>query len=389
MAYSSSVLAIGSELLSGQILNRNAQWLSQKLLQLGFTIKQHLTVDDEHQAIIQGIEKLSLDADHIFVTGGLGPTTDDLTRDAVAYWVKKELVYDPSSWTHIEEMFAKFQRAVPATNKQQCYFPEGAEILRNRAGTANGFHVRHLNKNIWVLPGPPREVEAVWDDHIFQSLQSLVPEHARFKTKMWRTIGLGESHIAEKLNPLVMGVPVTVAYRAHAPYVETKITCAAADLVLHQQLLDKVEQTLKAWIFEVDGEDTASALGRELNRFSSIDIYDGVTQGQLSLFLAPHIQGSAKIVRQVSLVTSWEEHDSPRQFVEQCFAISGSSELALAVTGFDPSGNWAYGIRSPNLTEVIEKKSIYTGEAMRQRNQMAIAALAIKGWLDLIGQKVN
>ena len=304
MAYSASILAIGSELLSGQILNRNAQWLSQRLLQLGFTIKQHLTVDDEHYAIISGIEKLATDSDHIFITGGLGPTTDDITRDAVASWVKKELVYDPSSWTHIEEMFAKFQRAVPATNKQQCFFPEGSEILRNRAGTANGFHSRHLHKDIWVLPGPPKEVEAVWDDHVFQSLQTMVPENARFKTKMWRTIGLGESHLAEILNPVVMGVPVTVAYRAHAPYVETKITYLSSDLAMYQPLLNTVEQALKKWLFEVDGEDTAAALGKELNRFSSIDIYDGVTQRQLSLFLAPHIQASAKVDRQVSLVTS-------------------------------------------------------------------------------------
>jgi nicotinamide-nucleotide amidase len=389
MAYNSSILAIGSELLSGQTLNRNAQWLSQKLVQIGFVVKQHLTVDDEHHQIVDGIDRLCTDADHVFITGGLGPTTDDITRDAVTSWAGKELVYDPSSWTHIEEMFAKFQRPAPATNKQQCFFPDGAEILRNRAGTANGFHVRHLNKNIWVLPGPPKEVEAIWDDHVFRSLQTLVPEQARFKTKMWRTIGVGESQIAEILNPILVGIPITVAYRAHAPYVETKITCLVSDLVMHQSLLLKVELALKKWLFEIDEEDTAAALGRELNRFSSIDIYDGVTHGQLSLFLSPHIQSSAKISRQVSLVTSWEEHDSPRQFVEQCFAISGSSELALAVTGFDQSGNWAFGIRSPDLTEVIERKSVYNGEAMRQRNQMAIAALAIKGWLELIGQKVN
>jgi nicotinamide-nucleotide amidase len=389
MAYSSSILAIGSELLTGQILNRNAQWLSMKLQQLGFTIKQHLTVDDEHQAIISGIEKLATDSDHIFITGGLGPTTDDLTRDAVAAWVKKDLIYDPSSWSHIEELFARFQRAVPETNKQQCFFPEGAHILRNRAGTANGFHVQHLHKDIWVLPGPPKEVEAIWEDHVFGSLQSLVPEHARFKTKMWRTIGLGESHLAEILNPVVMGVPVTVAYRAHAPYVETKITYLLADAAIYQPLLSSVELALKKWLFEIDDEDTASALGKELNRFSSIDIYDGVTKGQLSLFLAPHVHASAKVDRQVSLVTSWEQHDSPRQFVEQCFAISGSSELALAVTGFDQAGNWAYGIRSPQLTQIIEKKSIYTGDAMRQRNQMAIAALTIKGWLELLGQQVH
>jgi len=245
MDYSSSILAIGSELLSGQILNRNAQWLSQRLTQLGFTIKQHLTVDDDHQAIINGIEQLTSETDQVFITGGLGPTTDDLTRVAVASWAKRKLMYDPASWAHIEEIFAKSQRAAPATNKQQCFFPDGSEILLNRAGTANGFYVSHLNKNIWVLPGPPKEIEAIWYDSIVKKLETRIPEHDRFKTKMWRTIGIGESHLAEILNPIVAGISINVAYRAHAPYVETKISCTAPNIAFHQNLFSTIEKSLQ------------------------------------------------------------------------------------------------------------------------------------------------
>lgn len=385
MAFNTSILAIGSELLSGQILNRNAQWLSQRLENLGFSVKYHLTVDDEKEAIISALAHLNKDSRYIFVTGGLGPTTDDLTRDAVNDWAGKELIYDPSSWTHIEEIFARFQRATPASNKQQCYFPDGSEILRNRMGTANGFHLNHNGSSIWVLPGPPREVEALWDDYLLDRLKTVIPDSEKKITKMWRTIGAGESHLAEILNPIVIGKPVTVAYRAHAPYVETKISFSAFSLQANQNLLNMVGAALKRWLFETDDEDLVSDLGRLLNRSSSVDIYDGVTHGQVANFLSPHIISSAKSEKQVSLVTSWEDHDSPRQFVEQCFAVSGSSELAIAVAGFDASGNWAYGIRSPAKTEVIEQPSIYQGETMRSRNQMAIAAFAIKGWLKLLG----
>jgi competence/damage-inducible protein CinA-like protein len=387
--YAASVLAIGSELLNGQILNRNAQWISNRLVDAGFVVRTHMTVDDELDAIVAALDHLAASSKFLFVTGGLGPTSDDLTRDAVARWTGQELVYDPSSWTHIEEVFTRFGRTAPATNKQQCWFPDGSDILRNRAGTANGFHLQHRDVRIWVLPGPPREVEAVWTDHVKDDLQSIVPANERLVTRMWRTIGLGESHLAEVLSPVVTGRGVSVAYRAHAPYVETKISYPAFSADKHTGLVREIGTVLGKWMFETDDEDLITILGSELNRFTSVDIYDGATQGQIAQFLSPHIKSSAKIQRQVSLVTSWESHDSPRQFVEQCFAVSGASELALAVAGYDHAGTWAFGVRSPAGTEVVEKPSVYFGEEVRSRNQMAVAALAIKGWLNIIGQMVN
>lgn len=386
MAFNSSILAIGSELLCGQILNRNAQWLSQHLQELGFTVKSHLTVDDEKNEIIAALSHLSKESEYIFVTGGLGPTTDDLTRDAITAWAGKRLIYDPASWAHIEDLFARFQRGTPGSNKQQCYFPEDSELLRNRLGTANGFRLDHNGSKVWVLPGPPREIEGIWDDFIYDSLKAVIPDSEKKITKMWRTVGAGESHLAEILDPIVTGRPVTIAYRAHAPYVEIKISFPAFSQHANQPLLNTVASALTRWLYETDSEDLVSQLGSELNRFSSVDIYDGVTHGQIANFLSPHIISTAKSKKQVSLVTSWEEHDSPRQFIEQCFAISSSSELALAVAGFDAAGNWAFGIRSPDKTEVIERPSVYNGDALRSRNQMAIAAFAIKGWLALIGK---
>lgn len=387
--YQAAILAIGSELLNGQILNRNAQWLSNKLVDLGFLVRAHMTVDDELNAITEALAHLAEHSKYLFVTGGLGPTSDDLTREAVAKWTGKELVYDPASWIHIEEVFSRFGRSAPATNKQQCWFPDGSDILRNRAGTANAFHVTYNDVRIWVLPGPPREVEAVWTDYVHEDLFSTVPHEKRLITKMWRTIGLGESNLAEIVSPIVNGRGVSVAYRAHAPYVETKVSYPAFDTEKHKNLLREMEDALRKWMFEMDSEDLVAILGSELNRFSSIDIYDGATQGQIAQFLSPYIRSSAKAPRQVSLVTSWEAHDSPREFVEQCFAISGSSELALAVAGYDHAGNWAYGVRSPAGTEIFERSSVYFGEEVRARNQMAVAALSIKGWLSIIGQMVN
>lgn len=387
--FQAAILAIGSELLSGQILNRNAQWISSKLVEQGIVVKQHITVDDDIDEITEALFSLADKCQYIFITGGLGPTSDDLTRDAVARWCGKELVYDPASWTHIEEIFTRLGRTAPASNRQQCYFPDGADILRNRAGTANGFQITHNGTMVWVLPGPPKEVDTVWNDFVQHQVVDLVPPEKRLVTKMWRTVGLGESHVADLLSPIVTGRGAGVAYRAHAPYIETKISFSASETERFKPLCQEIDSTLSKWLFEKDDEDLATIFALELNRFTSVDIYDGATQGQISQLLAPHIKTTNKAERQVSLVTSWEPHDSPREFVEQCFAISGSTDLAVVVAGFDHAGHWAYGVRSSKGTEIVEVPSIYFGDDVRLRNQMAVAALVIKGWLRIVGQMVN
>ncbi|TWW09177.1 hypothetical protein E3A20_16970, partial [Planctomyces bekefii] len=274
-----AVLAIGSELLSGQTVNSNASWISTRLVDLGFEVVRHHVVDDIDIDIRSGLDSLAPVADTLIVTGGLGPTSDDLTRQAVAMWCGLPLKYDDASWQHIVEIFARMQRSVPETNKQQCYFPETARVLTNRAGTANAFTVQAKSKEVWVLPGPPHEVSAIWEDHVHPTLRDRVPEPSRRRLLSWRTIGRGESHLAEHIGPLLKDRKnLEIAYRAHAPFVELKIRYLPADQASTLELAEKITAALAPWLYEINDQDVPSELLERMSRFKSIEVWDGVTQ---------------------------------------------------------------------------------------------------------------
>jgi nicotinamide-nucleotide amidase len=384
-----AIVAVGSELLSGQIVNRNAAWLSSKLFALGIDARLHLTVDDVEADILKAIDQAAAVADLLVLTGGLGPTSDDLTRNAVAKWAGVELTYDEGSWQHIERLFARFSNTVPETNRQQCYFPAGAKVLTNSAGTANGFMIQAKGKEIWVLPGPPPEVDAIWNDHMGAQLAGRIPDTAKKHLKMWRVIGKGESHVAELIEPLVTGKGLEVAYRAHRPYVELKLRFPASAAERHKQLLADVEAALKPWLFEVDDQDLSASLIQRLARYRSIDLYDGCSQGNVLEVLAPLLREAVTKPSLISCVTSWERHDNPQAFVETMLQMNTETEVSLAVAGFDASGTWAVGLRVLGETSIEERPSLYKGDAMRTRNLKAVAHLTIKAWHDMLRGGMN
>jgi molybdenum cofactor synthesis domain-containing protein len=378
------IIAIGSELLSGQITNRNAAWLSARLFELGIAVCEHLVVDDVEADIVDALRGSAGKARHLVLTGGLGPTSDDLTRQAVAKFAGKALRFDPPSWQHIQDIFARLRSPVPETNRQQCYFPEGARVLVNKAGTANAFALPVDGVQVFVLPGPPREVETVWNDHVRGMLESAVPAAARAVVRMWRTIGRGESHIAEIVEKVAGNSGVELAYRAHAPFIETKIRYRAAEAAKHASLVEALDQALAPWLFEADDEDVTSAFTSLLTTYKSINLYDGATHGNLVELLAPQLRERRGIPPALSLATSWETHDSPALFVRNCLSISDDVELALAVAGYDDGEGWAVGVRTKDRLTVLEKPSPYRGEALRARNQKAVAALAVRAFYDIL-----
>lgn len=379
-----AIIAVGSELLSGQITNRNAAWLSAKLFSVGISVGSHAVVDDLETDIVEALEQAATKAGYIFVTGGLGPTSDDLTRQAVARFAGKPLRYDHDSWLHIEKIFSRLRIPVPETNRQQCYFPEGAKVLVNHAGTANAFEVLVSGVRVFVLPGPPREVEFVWQDHIENALASAIAVPKRPIIKMWRTIGRGESHIAELIEGIAGQSGVDIAYRAHAPYIETKIRYLAEDATRVRPILTAIDQVLAPWIYEVDHEDVSKELALILANYNSINLYDGATQGNLVELLSPQLREHIPSPRTLSLATSWESHDAPQLFIRNCLTVNDDVELTLAVAGFDENQGWAVGVRNKDILEVVAKPSPYKGDALRSRNQKAIAALAIRAFYDIL-----
>ena len=377
--YNCGILAVGSELLAGQIVNRNAATLSEKLRTFGLPTLFHLTLDDRESDIVSGLQFLEGRCKLIFVTGGLGPTSDDLTRLAVAAFVRQPLIYVEASWQKILGIFQSHGRVAPEFNKQQCYFPKHAEVLINRRGTADGFVVNKGMTQLYVLPGPPLEIASLWDDYIEARISILTPSGDRPRLFSWRTIGQGESSIAELIEPLVQPAGLPVAYRAHAPYVEIKLSLTPKLVEQHKELLRQVDQALAEWIFERNDESHLDSLVGKLIITETFSMYDGMTCGLLAELLGPKLRKKLDPTRTVSIVNSWEVTEDPYGFLTECLPLEEDVPVALMVAGSHSHGQWAVGLRVKDQQRIELLEAPY-GTGSWSRNQLAIAFLTIKLW---------
>lgn len=166
MPMKASIIGIGTEITAGQILNSNGQWISKKMTALGVEVTTHIAIPDDRQIILDTLDFCKNKSEIIFVTGGLGPTTDDFTRDVVAEWAQKEMFYDQASYDKIEVRLKARGIEMRESQKQQCYYPKGSTILVNNNGSANAFMLEAQDKTIIVLPGPPKEIDTIWNDHL-------------------------------------------------------------------------------------------------------------------------------------------------------------------------------------------------------------------------------
>ncbi len=385
---SAAIVAVGSELLSGQITNRNAAWISAELSALGIGVQRHLTVDDVEAEIVWSLEAAARDTRHVFVTGGLGPTSDDLTRDAVAKWSGgRELLFHEPSWARIVAFFEKLGGGVPETNRQQCYFPRGARVLENTAGTANAFALDLDAVTLWILPGPPREVEAVWRAHVEPALRDAIPASERLVWRMWRTIGRGESHLAEIVERVVLGVKasgVEVAYRAHPPYVETKLRFLESERDKLADVCARLEAVLTPWLYEVDRDDHVTAFVAMLaTRPEAVTIDDEFTHGQLAELLGPALR-TARLSTRVTLTT----RGSPST-QDPVASATVARTMSFAIVPL-PSDDGAYrltvsaGGRKTHV-DCPSPYATYKGdrEALASRVEKATAFLAVKRWREM------
>lgn len=190
-----SIIAIGNELLNGEVIDSNSNYLQNELLSFAITTERVAVITDDENIIISEIKNTINRSDFIFITGGLGPTEDDLTRFAVAKALNKEVIQDLDELKVIEEKFKKFNYKMSDSNIKQSYFPEGAKILANPMGTASGFYYKENNSHIFVLPGVPSELKAIYQDEIKSFIETLFPEPILYEKLLVRTIGLGESSL--------------------------------------------------------------------------------------------------------------------------------------------------------------------------------------------------
>jgi nicotinamide-nucleotide amidase len=262
-----AVLCIGTELTRGELVNSNAAWLAAELTSAGFEVVEHRVVDDHVDRIVEAVRGLSTQVRVIVATGGLGPTSDDVTTRAIAATLGLGLVRDAASLEAIRRRFEKAGRTMSPSNEKQADFPEGAEVLPNAVGTAPGFGVHLGDCALYFLPGVPREMEQMFEQQVAPRIRSLAADDS-YQVRL-RTFGLPESVVGEKLAGVEAAYPgTTLGYRAHFPEIEVKVlarsSSRAAAMRLCEEATREVKSRLGATIYG-EGDDTfAGVVGRAL-----------------------------------------------------------------------------------------------------------------------------
>lgn len=292
-----AILATGDEITNGDILNTNSQEISQRLFEKGILLGTHMAVSDCVSEIETAIHFLLQFHQAIIITGGLGPTSDDLTRYALANVLKKPLIEDPTTWNNIIQRIKNLgYQTLPSSNKQQALFPEGAAIIPNPHGTAAGCMLHHNNQWIFMLPGPPAECLPIINDMV---IPTLITHHfpSLHLHKKWLLFGVSEGHIAEVLDAIAKPYECKTGYRICYPYIEFKIYSNNEKDFL--TLVPKINDAVEQYIIE-DGLLSSSEKLKQLlcSLSSPITIDDQATGGSLaSTLLTPHTHNNLRFSR--------------------------------------------------------------------------------------------
>jgi nicotinamide-nucleotide amidase len=304
------LLNTGSELMLGRVLNTHQQWLCRRLADLGYLVTRQVAVADTADDIEQALRESLARADLVIVTGGLGPTSDDLTRDRVAQLLGRRLREDPALLAHIRQFFEIRHRAMPEQTRVQALVPEGAIVLPNPNGTAPGLAIEllqptaqdsappktktscaieeirasRLAKWLVMLPGPPRELRPMFADSVVPLLQRVLPPPGSFVCRTLRATGTGESVVEEKiadpLRPLI-AAGLDLGYCARPGQVDVRLAAqgaASADIVAKAEQV--VRQRIGSFIYGLDEEELETVIVRLLTgRKETLALAESCTGG--------------------------------------------------------------------------------------------------------------
>lgn len=218
------LIIIGDEILIGQIIDTNSGWIAQQLSTLGIPVVKILSVKDEHSHIIEAIEQALSVADVVFMTGGLGPTKDDVTKIALAEFMGVGMYFDQAVYDRIEHMFKKLGRTLSDRHRNQCLMPEGVELIRNSMGTAPGMLFRKGSKMIISMPGVPYEMKAIMTEYVLDMLKIKTDQKLFHYTI--HTACTGETIIENLISSIVETLPdnIKIAYLPSISAVKLRLT---------------------------------------------------------------------------------------------------------------------------------------------------------------------
>ncbi|CYW21782.1 competence/damage-inducible protein A [Streptococcus suis] len=332
------LIAVGTEILTGQIINTNAQFLSEKCAELGIDVYFHTAVGDNENRLLSVLEVASQRSDLVILCGGLGPTEDDLTKQTLATFLGKNLVFDELAMAKLDRFFASRPgRVRTPNNERQAQIVEGSQALQNPAGLAVGGMIEQDGVTYIVLPGPPSELKAMFSESL---LPLLSQSQQQLYSRVLRFFGIGESQLVTVLADLIdKQTDPTLAPYAKVGEVTLRLSTKAtsqeeADLRLNQLEEDILQRDKLREYFYAYGEENSlvkTVANRLAEKRQTIAIVEqgtgGLLQAELSLALAgqPYFSGG-KVIGQLGTESGWlsEEADYIRQELQ--------ADLGLAVS---------------------------------------------------------
>jgi nicotinamide-nucleotide amidase len=402
---SAAVLTIGTEITRGEIVDTNSAWLCSRLTALGFEVLQHETVDDDRGRIVEVLREVSRRANVVIVTGGLGPTTDDLTAACAAEALGVDLVRDEPSLESIQRRLAAAGRSLTPSNARMADVPRGSEVLGNPVGTAPAFGIKLGSALCYFLPGVPREMTEIFDELVTPRIGPLASSNAY--QIVLRTYGLPESLVGERLDGLEVANPgLRIGYRATFPETEVKVRVKAGDPSAARSAAERIAEEVRTRLGDIvygEGDDRfAAAVGRALRaRGYTLAVAESCTGGLIGALLT-EIPGSSDylLLDAVTYSNKAKEHvlGVPAEVLIGHGAVSpecvtsmaegvrriAEADIAVAVSGIagpgggtseKPVGLVVFAVSTSAGTTTFEKR--FPGDRLRVQRGAAFYALSL------------
>ncbi len=308
------MICTGDEVLTGKIVNTNFSYMSQKLEDVGLSVKWETTVGDDREDLLQAFQRAGQRADAVVVNGGLGPTVDDLSQEVAAQAAGVPLVLNEDWLARMQAFFTRRGRTMSANNTKQAMLPEGAELIDNPVGTACGFAIDIGTARFFFTPGVPRELRRMLEHEILPRLLAISGTQTVIRLKRFHSYGLGESHVDALLDGVETLVPdgsVKLGFRAHYPQLETKLTVRGMDEADIRAKLEPVEREVHRRIgnyIVAEDDDTLEGvvLAHLAERQGSLAVVETFTGGQIAARVAP-LPGAEAVFRRGVVARRLEE----------------------------------------------------------------------------------
>lgn len=331
------ILTIGDEILSGNIVDTNFAWLGEYLWSRGFELHWHTSVGDEPEEITQALLNVVGRSRAVIVTGGLGPTADDITIEVAAKAFGLPLVLHEGALQKIKDRFRELGREMTPNNIKQAMMPDGARIIPNKNGTAPGWTVVFRNTHYFFLPGVPREMKEQFEKTVYPTLVQVTQNKDQFHQKILRCFGAPEAAIGQKLEGIDLG-GVDLAYRVFFPEILLKVSARGEDKTLLESRVDEVVreiyQRLGHIVYGEGEEGLPAVVGRLLReKKATLSVAESCTGGRLASLITDCPGSSDYFDRGIVTYSNQSKRDLlgvPEETLKKFGAVSSETALAMA-----------------------------------------------------------